>query len=220
MSNLNTSYIGLRDDLVKYIEGSHLKILDVGCATGTNGKYLLDQKIAAMVVGVEYNDLMAKDASKYYDEVFVGDLNSDEFVERITKQKVKFDYILFGDVLEHLINPLDVLKKLKTLLNSDGKVIISVPNIAHLELFIQVFVKGTWPKNKRGIFDSTHLRWFTKYDIHQLVKDANLNVIQYEPKLRARDAIGSKFGFWTKILRWVKKDWVTFQHILVCGHVK
>lgn len=220
MSDLNTSYIGLRDDLLKYIEGKSLKILDVGCATGTNGKYLLDHKIADTVVGVEFDEIMAIEASKYYAEVFNGDLNSPRFLERIGNQNIKFDYILFGDILEHLISPRDVVIALKSLLNTDGKIIISVPNIAHLELFIQVFIKGTWPKNNRGIFDKTHLRWFTKKDIHEFVKEANLSVVKYEAKLRARDAIGSKFKFWTKVLRWINKDWVTFQHILVCEHGK
>ena len=216
--DLNTSYIGLREDLIEHIKGSNLNVLDVGCATGTNGSYLLDKQIATCVVGVEFDEFMSKKASEKYDKVFTGDLNSNLFVQSIISQDTKFDYIIFGDILEHLISPLDVLKSFKGLLKDTGSVIISVPNIAHIELFIQVFIKGTWPKNKRGIFDKTHLRWFTKKDIKQLVVDADLKVDLYVPKLRSRDAVGSKFGFWTKTLKLIKKDWVTFQHIIVCSH--
>ena len=216
--DLNTSYIGLREDLIEHIKGSNLNVLDVGCATGTNGSYLLDRQIATCVVGVEFDEFMSKKALEKYDKVFTGDLNSSLFVQSVISQDTKFDYIIFGDILEHLISPLDVLKSLKELLKDTGSVIISVPNIAHIELFIQVFIKGTWPKNKRGIFDKTHLRWFTKKDIKQLVVDSDLKVDLYVPKLRSRDAVGSKFGFWTKTIRLINKEWVTFQHIIVCSH--
>lgn len=214
---LNKSYIGLRDDLLIHIKGTNLNILDVGCATGVNGRYLIDNKIAKKVVGIELDDFMADKAAVNYTDVFVGDLNSSSFINNVLTQSDKFDFIIFGDVLEHLIQPLDVLKAFKTLLKEEGRIIISVPNVAHLELFIQVFIKGTWPKNERGIFDKTHLSWFTKKDIHSLIKNAGLQTLIYERKLRGRDA-NPKFNVITKIVKLINKDWVTFQHIIVCNH--
>lgn len=219
MEKFNASYIGLRDDLIKHIKGTNLTILDVGCATGTNGNFLLDKEIASKVVGVEFDHIMAEKAKLKYDSVFVGDLNSIDFLKKITAKNHTFDYIIFGDILEHLVNPLETLKHFKKLLNSEGKIILSVPNIAHLELFIQVYIKGTWPKNERGIFDKTHLSWFTKKDIEKTVNQSGLKVLLYERKLRGRDA-NQKFNFFTKILKLINKDWVTFQHIIVCKHGK
>jgi len=120
--------------------------------------------------------------------------------------------------LEHLNNPLQVLKELKELLKSNGKIIISLPNIAHIELFIQIYIKGTWPKNERGIFDKTHLRWFTRKDVFELITASGLKLITYERKFRSRDAIGSKFSWKYKLLKIISKDLVTFQHIIVCSH--
>ncbi|WP_147678591.1 class I SAM-dependent methyltransferase [Algibacter pacificus] len=219
MKNFNQSYIGLRSDLIKYISGKNNNVLDVGCANGTNGNYLLENDIAEIVYGIEFDKEMSAVAENNYSKVFAGDLNSKSFRSDILKCNIKFDYILFGDILEHLLDPYAVLKELKTLLKPDGKIIISLPNIAHVETFIQLFVKGTWPKNSRGIFDATHLRWFTKKDVESLVAHSELNLDVYEAKLRARDAIGSKFNWKYNIIKKINKEWVTFQHIIVCSHV-
>lgn len=220
MLDYNQSYIGLRKDIIKYIDGESNKVLDVGCAIGVNGKYLLDKGIASEVVGIEFDEIMAEEASEHNSKIFCGDLNNKEFLESFLNSNYTFDYILFGDILEHLIEPQKVLAVFKSLLNKNGKIIISLPNIAHVELFIQVFIKGSWPKNERGIFDKTHLRWFTRKDVFSLVKKSDLEVIKYERKLRARDAIGSKFDLKAKFLKLINKDLVTFQHIIVCKHAE
>ncbi|MGB3775215.1 MAG: class I SAM-dependent methyltransferase [Leeuwenhoekiella sp.] len=218
MSDFNPSYTGLRTDLLKFIKGEDLKVLDVGCASGVNGKYLLDQNMANVVYGIEYDEIMAQEAAKWNTKTFIGDLNLRIFREEILRSTNNFDFIIFGDILEHLYSPVEVLTELKNCMADEGKIIISLPNIAHIELFIQVFIKGRWPRNNRGIFDRTHLRWFTKKDAEAMIKDAGLKVIHYKPTLRARDAIGSSFDWKTKLIRWVNKDWVTFQHIFVCEH--
>lgn len=214
----NESYIGIRPDLLRYIVGKSNIVLDVGCALGVNGRFLIENRKADEVYGIEYDPNMASEAEKYNTKVFCGNLNDGIFIKNILEETPLFDYILFGDILEHLYDPLKVLSEFKTVLKPNGQIIISLPNIGHIELFIQVFIKGTWPKNERGIFDKTHLRWFTRKDVFSLVELANLEVINYEPKLRARDAIGSRFDWKTKILRRINRDLVTFQHIIVCKH--
>lgn len=218
MKKFNTSYIGLRYEIIRHVKGRKLNILDVGCATGVNGKFLLENEIATHVDGIEFDNKMAQVAAKKYNKVYVGDLNNDDFLDEISKSKFTYDYIIYGDILEHLIDPLKVIKSFNTLLSSRAKIIISVPNISHLELFIQVYIKGTFPQNERGIFDKTHLSWFTKKDIISLVKSAGYNNVDYHRVFRSRDELGSKFNLFTKILKRINKDWVTFQHILVCSY--
>ncbi|MCF7568952.1 class I SAM-dependent methyltransferase [Sabulilitoribacter arenilitoris] len=219
MNKFNSSYVGLRYDLLQFIEGENLSVLDVGCATGVNGNFLIDNNLSKKIIGIELDSKMAKKAALTYDNVFVGDLNSVDFINHILNNTKSFDYIIFGDILEHLIDPFYALKELSKVLNKNGRIIISVPNIAHLELFMQVFIKGTWPKNERGIFDKTHLSWFTRKDIQKLIIKAGLETITYQRKLRGRDA-NPKFNILTKIVKVINKDWVTFQHIIVCKHGK
>ena len=216
----NSSYIGLRSDLLKYIKGNNLSILDVGCATGINGKFLLEKEIAVKVHGIELNEEMGVLAQEFLNKVFIGDLNNRKFRSEILNDPSDYDYILFGDILEHLLNPEIVLKDLVSKLKTDGKVIISLPNIAHLETFIQVFIKGSWPRNERGIYDQTHLRWFTRKDAFKLVEDQRLKIESFERIYRARDKMGSKFNWMHKLIKIFNKDLVTFQYIIKCSNGK
>lgn len=220
MTDFNSSYIGVRHDILKYIIGDNVVVLDVGCATGNNGVFLLENKIALKVYGIEFHKEMAAEAKLNNICVFQGDLNLIEFRNKIISDSPKFDYILFGDILEHLYEPQTVLKELSEKLKPNGQIIISLPNIAHIELFIQIFIKGTWPKNPRGIFDRTHIRWFTRRDAFAMIEECGLKVIRYERNFRARDAIGSSFDWKYNIIKFIKKDWVTFQHILICNREK
>jgi len=216
MTDFNASYTGFRLDILKYVVGKNNVVLDVGCATGTNGRYMLENKLATIVYGIEFQKEMAIEAAKSNTKIFQGNLDNIEFRKVILSESPQFDYILFGDILEHLNDPENVLKELTKNLKPGGKVIISLPNVAHIELFVQVYIKGTWPKNLRGIFDRTHLRWFTRKDAFLMVENCSLKVIKYKRNFRARDAIGSTFNWKYKMIKWLNKDWVTFQHILIC----
>ena len=218
MPQFNPSYTGLRKDIIEHIHGENNVILDVGCATGINGKYLLKEKKALSAYGIEYNEEMALIASESNTKIFQGDLNNFSFRKDIVRSTPEFDYIFFADILEHLIEPEMVLKDLLVKLKPNGRVIISLPNVSHIETFIQVYLKGTWPKNTRGIFDKTHLRWFTKKDAFVMVENVGLKVVEYIPKFRARDAIGSQFNWKYNLVKMINKDWVIFQHILICSH--
>ncbi|MFD2517948.1 class I SAM-dependent methyltransferase [Salinimicrobium flavum] len=216
----NPSYTGLRYDIIKEISGADNVVLDVGCATGSAGKFLLQNKIAQKVYGIEYSEDMSKEAAETYERVFNGDLNDEGFRLSIVKEIPECDYIIFGDVLEHLVEPETVLKELKDILKENGKIIISLPNVGHLETFIQLFIKGTWPRNNRGIFDKTHLRWYTRKDAIDLVLDSGLDVLAIRRNFRARDSLGSKFNWRYNLIKILNKDLVTFQYIIICKHAQ
>lgn len=215
ITKFNASYIGLRYDLLKFISGENLEILDVGCATGINGKFLRDKKIASVVDGVELDIDMARIAQKYYRNVFVGDMNSTNFLTELESQNNQYDVIICGDVLEHLVHSDSVVSILKDKLKSKGKMIVSLPNVAHWELLIQVYYKGTFPRNERGIFDKTHLSWYTKQDAIALFTRQNMEVFNYIPKYRYRDSSSKKSLIRFGLLKLFFKKLVTFQHILI-----
>ncbi len=78
---------------------------------------------------------------------------------------------MFADVLEHLINPLDVLKKTRKFLKTGGSVIASIPNVQYLGL-VNELVEGNWTYQDEGILDRTHLRFFTYHEIIKLFDEA------------------------------------------------
>jgi 2-polyprenyl-3-methyl-5-hydroxy-6-metoxy-1,4-benzoquinol methylase len=212
----NTSYTGLRNDLVSEITGTNKIILDVGCATGTNGKYLLDKGIAKKIYGIEIDPQMAEEAQKNYEQVFVGSLDDDALLNSLNHYR--FDAIICGDVLEHLDNPWNVLKHFGSLLNINGIIIISLPNIQHIDVLIHLHLKNTWPVNTRGIFDKTHKRFFTFSDVKNLVASAGLKIIKVKRNFRFRDRLGSRFPLHGIVLKKLFKRLYTFQFIIVCTH--
>ena len=214
--SFNKAYTGLRPELVSEVAGANLAILDLGCATGANGRYLLDKGLASNVYGAEYDEAMAAEASKYYHYVAVGDLDLPATLNGLGDQQ--YDFIIAGDILEHLNNPWLLLQTLKGLLKPDGKVIISLPNMQHIDVFIHLFLKHTWPINNRGLFDKTHRRNFTIKDMHALTAQAELKIVKVKNMFRYRDDPKSKFPWYGPLLKRLLKRYYTFQYVLVCTH--
>ena len=213
----NASYIGMREDIVKMVAGNNLSILDIGCANGATGRFLLEQQRALRVVGVEYIPEMAQAAEQNLSAVICGSIEDETTWAAIAEQtNGAYDYIFFGDVLEHLHDPWTVLRRAATWLKPGGKVIISLPNFQHIDVFIHIFIKGTFARNDRGIFDKTHLRFFTLRNMHELAEAADLKITKYNRIFRYRDRLGSRFlPIYGHFLKAIFPNYYTFQYILV-----
>jgi SAM-dependent methyltransferase len=104
----------------------------------------------------------------------VADLDRD-----VPRLEGAFDVIVYGDVLEHLVDPLDVLVELNEYLAPGGRVVISMPNVAHLWIRLSLLF-GRFQYADRGLLDRTHLRFFTERSVRELVADAGLGVLRLE----------------------------------------
>jgi len=151
-------------------------LLDVGCATGYFGEYIKQTK-NAKVYGIEISDDRFE-AEKVLDGVYSFDLDVKEWPKRIYART--YDYIFFGDILEHVKNPTEVLRKARKLLKSEGKVFISTPNIAHISTRLEL-INGNFEYENMGILDNTHLKYFTLSYLKRIVAEAgyNLNKVDY-----------------------------------------
>jgi SAM-dependent methyltransferase len=149
-------------------EGRGRRALDVGAADGFLAELLTRQ--GWQVTVLERDPAQAAKARGRCHEVIVADL--DQAAPRL---EGSFDAIVYGDVLEHLNDPLPVLVALDRALAADGRVIVSVPNVAHLWVRFSLAL-GRWDYADRGILDRTHLRFFTKRSFAALLRDAGLSV--------------------------------------------
>ena len=149
-------------------EGRGRRALDVGAADGFLAELLTRQ--GWQVTALERDPAQAAKARGRCHEVIVADL--DQAAPRL---QGRFDAIVYGDVLEHLNDPLPVLVALDRALAGDGRVIVSVPNVAHLWVRFSLAL-GRWDYADRGILDRTHLRFFTKRSFTALLRDAGLSV--------------------------------------------
>jgi glycosyltransferase involved in cell wall biosynthesis len=146
-------------------------ILDVGSGQGDLIRHLVDEK-NCKVIGIDKN---AKTISSKNIEFVSCDLNK----ELPNLDYLKFDYILFLDVIEHLENPEDFLKKLYEKISENEKIeiIISTPNISFFIIrFMLLF--GFFNYGKRGILDKTHTRLFTFQSFKKLIEDSNYKIIK------------------------------------------
>jgi 2-polyprenyl-3-methyl-5-hydroxy-6-metoxy-1,4-benzoquinol methylase len=182
------AYTTGRPDIVDAVPTSAMRILDVGCSNGAVGAALKAAVINRTVIGIDADDSLLADARVSLDHVIKADLN--HFSYRRAFASNAFDCLIFADVLEHLTDPWKHLRDAMYCLGSGGSVIVSLPNIRHLTAIGSIFLKGTFPRRDRGIFDKTHLHWFTISDGRKLVEQAGLEVADIHCSLRARDRGG------------------------------
>lgn len=143
-------------------------VLDIGCGTGALGEKLKQKE--CIVHGVEYSEESAKIANSRIDKVIV--LNIEKEIPRL---KSEYDVIIFADVLEHLRNPEEVLKKYSQFLKENGLVIISLPNIANWSIRTKLLF-GKFNYTKTGILDETHLHFYTIKTAKKMVENVGLQV--------------------------------------------
>ncbi|MCW3053862.1 MAG: Methyltransferase type 11 [Chthonomonadales bacterium] len=158
------------------IIGERKRVLEVGCATGYVGEYLVKNQKCCLY-GVEYVAAAAETARKRdcYKQVVVGDIQAPETVAGF--EAGSFDYILFGDVLEHLISPEKALELVKPLLTPEGHILICVPSIVHWSLRRNMLL-GKFEYTETGPMDRTHVHFFTPKTIRELVRQQNLKICQ------------------------------------------
>jgi 2-polyprenyl-3-methyl-5-hydroxy-6-metoxy-1,4-benzoquinol methylase len=152
--------------------GSNKRVLDVGCDTGYLGEQLI--ALGNRVSGVEYNPVSAAAAADRLDRVVVADLETADLVAEFGPGS--FDVVVYGDVLEHLRDPLPVLRQGRRLLAPGGSVVISTPNIAHGDIRLAL-LSGRFTYTKLGILDETHTRFFTRDSLVTFLADAGLVLV-------------------------------------------
>jgi len=147
--------------------GSVKRVLDVGCASGYFARALAEH--GCTVSGVEYDVDAAEQARPALAELVVGDLEQLDLVAQLGEGR--FNVVVFGDVLEHLRDPLPVLRQARTLLAPGGYVVMSIPNVAHGAVRLQL-LQGRFDYRPTGLLDSTHIRFFTRDNLEVLLHDA------------------------------------------------
>lgn len=171
----NASYVTLRRDVLGLVPEGARRVLDVGCAAGALGASIKQRSPAAVVHGIDRDAAMASAAVAVLDKVCVGDLNGTTLLDYFAGEC--FDVIIMADVLEHLIDPWLVVRQSAELLDPEGIVITSIPNVRHISTFLNLVVAGRWALETRGIHDRTHLRWFTRKNILEMLREAGLEPV-------------------------------------------
>lgn len=148
-------------------------VLECGCATGYMTKFMRE-KLNCEVSIIEYDRNAFERARQYANDGICTDLMEDEWNSHFGTKK--FDYVIFADVLEHLYDPLMVLKKACSFLKDDGYMMISIPNITHNDI-IASMINNTWRYTKLGLLDDSHIHFWGENDLAPFFHEAGLSIV-------------------------------------------
>lgn len=147
------------------------RVLDVGCGTGVLTEQIRD-RCEAEVVGIEPNPIRAEKGRERGLDVRTG-----VFDAEAARKLGHFDVIVLADVIEHIAEPAHLLKAMHEALAPGGRIIASVPNVAHWTLRLNL-LRGRFEYQPLGLMDETHLRWYTLRSLTRLFEDCGYEVVQ------------------------------------------
>lgn len=167
------------------------RVLDLGCGSGAMSALLRERGKAGEIWGVEkFSDAarMARDSGAF-DKVFEGDLEA--IISELPNEH--FDYIIAGDILEHLVDPWTVCEKLNACLVPGGTFICSIPNIRNFSFVLALIFRGRFEYRDSGVMDRTHLRFFARKDVHEMFSRSGYSDIQINP-VRPKKKLSWRIG--------------------------
>lgn len=207
-TKLENYFTNVRLDLLNLIpEKNRLgTLLEIGAGSGNTLLFAKANGFAIKTVGIEICDI--NDSQQHnpdIDRFIIG--NIEELI--LDFDENYFDVIICGDVLEHLINPHNIVSILKKYLKRNGVLITSIPNIRNWRVMKDIFFKGDFHYTENGILDSTHLRFFCKKNIENLFLDNNLTIIGNVSNIHL---IGGKTQLFNKLTFQIFEEFLATQY--------
>lgn len=158
-------------ELIELIETGERKFLDIGCGAGGNAKLLKEKVPNSVIVGITLSSAEAELARSYMDKVVVTDIENwePEDLEDL------FDAVIVCHTLEHMVDPLAVLRKMKKFLKRGGHLYMALPNVMFYRQRLE-FLRGRFRYTETGLMDKTHLRFFDWESAGEIVTHAGFQI--------------------------------------------
>jgi 2-polyprenyl-3-methyl-5-hydroxy-6-metoxy-1,4-benzoquinol methylase len=154
--------------------GKNKKVLEFACHTGYFSAWL--KKQGCEVTGAEIYAPALERAERYLTRSILGNIETDEVWQLVAEEK--YDKVLYMHILEHLVDPEEILLKTKDLLKPGGQVIICLPNISNWVSRWEIF-KGNFTYTDTGVMDKTHLRFFNYYTTSAMLERCGYKIEEY-----------------------------------------
>lgn len=164
-----------------------MEILEIGCSSGYVGATLVAK--GHRVTGVELDPVAAEAAREVLQEVHTGDAES-FFAAQPDR---RYDAILLGDVLEHMTDPAATLRQCVAHLADGGGVAISLPCVTHGSVRAMM-LEGRWDYADYGLLDRTHLRFFSRKGMAELLSSAGLAIVRLHATTMPIEAASREYG--------------------------
>lgn len=208
-------YNNARYDLIELISEEHntaLSILEVGCGIGTTLLNIKYNYPNSTLYGIELVDSVAALGSKMLN-IINGNIENME----LSIPSNSLDYIIFGDVLEHLHNPHAIINKMKNYLKPNGSILTSIPNIMNASVIYKL-LQGNFKYQNSGILDNTHLKFFTKKEIIDMFTECGYSIESITSRILETESTEAYSSFFSKLLSIEglapREEFDTFQYIV------
>lgn len=167
-------------DLLQLIPPNSMHIIEIGCSSGAIAREFKKINPACDYLGVDIDASYAELAKRHCDDAFAMDI---EFAdEAFYTSHAARDCWIFADVLEHLKDPWKVLQNVRQVLPAHGHVLACIPNVQHWSMLASI-AAGEFRYADSGLFDKTHLRWFTRKTMQALFEACGFQVVQMQPRI-------------------------------------
>ncbi|MDD5159833.1 MAG: class I SAM-dependent methyltransferase [Sulfuricurvum sp.] len=206
-------FTSVRFDLLSLIpnENKNKKMLEIGAGGGDTLLYAKQHGYASHIYGIDLCQIEnSYQNNSQFDQFIIGDVENID----LPFDEASFDVIICGDVLEHLLDPYSLVKKLKQLLTPNGILIASLPNIREWHVLMDIVVKGDFNYQKTGILDKTHLRFFCKKNINHLFLNNDMSILSCTSNI---DFTGYKKKIFNRITNRLFEEFLTVQYYYVVG---
>ncbi|MCP9826243.1 bifunctional 2-polyprenyl-6-hydroxyphenol methylase/3-demethylubiquinol 3-O-methyltransferase UbiG [Synechococcus sp. EJ6-Ellesmere] len=156
-------------------------VVEVGCSRGALARAFKNKHPTGHYLGIEIDPAYAAVARSHCDEVLIGDIE-EMFRTGTLASLSPAQCWVFGDTLEHLRDPWQVLRSLRSLLNPEACVCACIPNMQHWSIQLRLNT-GRLEYTDSGLMDRTHLRWFTRLTMRQLFESSGYRIDSIQPRI-------------------------------------
>ncbi len=173
--------------LLEQVEPQARRFLELGCGAGGFARAVRARQAVSLYVGMDLAAEALRQAGAALDVALAGNIDrvpvwQDDPGLRQALPLASFDHVVLGDVLEHLYAPQAVMQQAVQYLRPGGSALVCIPNVQHWSVLAQLLA-GHWPQTDEGLFDRTHIRWFTLHDMLALLQGCGLSVEKVVPRV-------------------------------------
>ncbi|GAB3925914.1 class I SAM-dependent methyltransferase [Mucilaginibacter myungsuensis] len=165
------NYQAFNVEVFNKVPSTATKTLDIGCGTGEMGKALKAKYPQMQIDGVTYSEDERSIAAAHLGHIIVADLN-----RSLPMLSGRYDCMIFSHILEHTLDPSNVLKHFSKNLIPGGTIIVALPNVLQFKQRFS-FLRGNFKYSEiGGLMDVTHFRFFDWLSAQEMISKAGLNI--------------------------------------------